>query len=185
MLPFLAGLVVGGGVVAAAGLTYVQRERAIAQKAIADAATIGQANRAVQDFVSGTLSLAGGGPAGSAPAASDADKVKALGDESVEDLRQSRLLAVYKLTTADYKNRVKREEFDKMMAEVSNVRHIFPIAQQRESKVRKATDGDGFEYYCSSGGNGFTGNVVFAFVFVPGDNNTWRIGQLEVNYANR
>jgi hypothetical protein len=66
-----------------------------------------------------------------------------------------------------------------------NLRYIFPHPTQRESKVRPAIEGKGYEYYCSSGGNSFSGNVVFSFVFEPGDNETWRIGQMEISYANR
>jgi hypothetical protein len=166
---FLAGLVVGAAAVGVAATVHIRHEQARLLPA-----------QEVQDFVGGLIATSG-----PSPSPSDADKVRKAGDDSVDDLRQGRLLAVYNLTTAEYRNRVKREEFDKMLAEVANLRLIFPSAQMRESKVRKAAEGDGYEYYCSSGGNGFNGNVVFSFVFEPGDNGVWRIGQLEVNYANK
>ena len=176
---FLAGLVVGAAAVGVAATGFIQRERARYMEVEA----LRQAGHAVQDFVGGALAPAT--PANVGVYKSDADKVKALGDETVDDLRQGRLLAVYKLTTADYKNRAKREEFDKLVEDAQHVGAILPVAAHRESKVRKAAEGDGYEYYCSSLGNGFVGNVVFSFVFEPGDNGAWRIGQFEVSYVNR
>ena len=46
-LPFLAGLLVGAALTAAAGAAYVHRERAKARDAVAEALTYGQASRAV------------------------------------------------------------------------------------------------------------------------------------------
>lgn len=175
---FLAGLIVGAGAVGVAATIHIRHEQARLQELQA----FRQSGQAVQDFVGGFGDLiATNGPS---PSPSDADKVKKAGDDSVDDLRQGRLLAVYNLTTPEYRNRVKREDFDKLIAEVQHVSGILPLAH-RESKVRKAAEGNGYEYYCSSGGNGFGGNVVFSFVFEPGDNGVWRISQLEVNYANK
>jgi hypothetical protein len=176
---FLAGLVVGAAAVGVAATIHIRHEQA----RLLEPQAIRQSGQAVQDFVGGIGDLlASNSPS---PSPSDTDKVRKAGDDSVDDLRQGRLLAVYNLTTAEYRNRVKREDFDKMLAEVANLRLIFPSAQMRESKVRKAAEGNAYEYYCSSGGNGFNGNVVFSFVFEPGDNGVWRISQLEVNYANK
>jgi hypothetical protein len=178
---FLAGFVVGAVVVGAAATVYIQKERA----KVSDFLAVRDAGRAVQDLASGFGVNLPAGMKGNAKPESDAERVKALGDETVEDLRQGRLTAVYKLTTADYQKRVKREDFDKLLAEVTNIRQIYTMPLQRESKVRKAAEGEGYEYYCSSGGNAFSGNVVFSLVFEPGDAGAWRISQFEVTFAGR
>jgi hypothetical protein len=178
---FLVGVVVGAVAVSAAATFYIQRERAKFNELLA----FRDAGHAVQDLATGFGVNLPAGMKGNAKPESDAERVKALGDETVEDLRQGRLTAVYKLTTADYQKRVKREDFDKLLADVTNLRQIYTVPVQRESKVRKAAEGEGYEYYCSSGGNQFSGNVVFSLVFEPGDNGAWRIGQFEVTFAGR
>jgi hypothetical protein len=180
MFPFIAGLIVGGAAVAGVGFVHMQRDRARADEAAV--ANFEQANQTVQDFLSAPL-LSKATPttvATPAAAATDADKVKALGDESVEDLRQGRLLAVYRLTTKEFQDRTKWEEFEKKFTAVSQLRLVSPNQASRESKIRKAADGDGYEYYCSATG-GFNGNVNFAIVFVPGDNGNWRIEDVQVS----
>jgi hypothetical protein len=184
---FVTGLVIGAVAVGIVATGFIRREQARTQAAIAEAlATRGQVGHVFDNLIGdGLAPLAGA--SSSTPATgpkTSAEMVKALGDESVDDLRQGRLLAVYNLTTPDYKKRVKREEFDKMVNEVPNVRLIYSASQQRESKVRQSLEGKGYEYYCSSGGN-FSGNVVVSFLFEPGDNGNWRIGKFEINYTNR
>ena len=103
----------------------------------------------------------------------------------MDDLRQGRLLAVYRLTTKEYQAGMKQEDFDKMIAGVQHLSSIYANPQQRESKVRKASDGDGYEYYCSSPPAANAGNVVFSFIFVPGEHGAWRISDVQVTYVNR
>jgi hypothetical protein len=182
MTSFIAGLILGGAAVAAVGYVHVQRERARAEEAALAAANFQHASRTVQDFLAGGPTQAG--PAAEKPAATDADKVKALGDESVEDLRQGRLLAVYRLTTKEFQGGTKWEDFEKKVTEVSQLRFVSPNLTSREAKVRKAADGDGYEYYCSATG-GFTGNVNVAIVFVPGDNGAWRIEDVRVGATSK
>ena len=184
---FVVGLVIGAVTVSTFATKVIRREQARSQAAIAEAlASPRQVGHVFENLVGDHLAPLVG-TSSSTPVAgpkTGAEVVKALGDESVDDLRQGRLLAVYNLTTPDYKKRFKREEFDKMIREVPNVRFISATPHQRESKVRKSLEGKGYEYYCSSGGS-FSGNVVVSFLFVPGDNGSWRIGQFEISYATR
>lgn len=181
-MSFVVGLILGGAGVAALGSVQIQRERARAEEAAVAAANFEHANRTVQDFLGGGIAQAG--PAAEKTAATDADKVKALGDESVEDLRQGRLLAVYRLTTKEFQGRIKWEDFEKKIAAVSQLSFVSPNQANREAKIRKAAEGDGYEYYCSATG-GFSGNVNFAIVFVPGDNGGWRIEDVQVSATSR
>jgi hypothetical protein len=189
---FLAGLLVGAAVVGVAATVFIKKERERGEAVLADAratlaqfgASVPQAGQIMNNLMGGQLPVSSRG--GAQAALTDAGKIKALGDESVDDLRQGRLLAVYRLTTKEYQAGKKREDFEKMMADVKSLGFIYANPLQRESKVRKAADGDGYEYYCSSEVVGAAaGNVVFSFIFVPGDNNSWRISDVQVNHTTR
>ena len=39
--------------------------------------------------------------------------------------------------------------------------------------------------YCSSPPGANAGNVVFSFIFVPGEHGVWRISDVQVKYVNR
>lgn len=184
MMSFIAGLIVGGAAVAAVGYERLERERAAAEEAAVAAANFGQANRAVQGFLTdGLLPKATATIAADKPTATDAERVKALGDATVEDLRQGRLLAVYRLTTDDFQGHTKWEDFETKTAAVPNLRSVSSNQADREAYVRKAIKGEGYEYYCTATG-AFSGNVNFSFIFVPGDNGGWRLEDVQVSHAN-
>jgi len=195
---FVAGFILGAALVGAGATFLINKDLSCAVAAGADAeAALARAATEIPNAGQLLNNLAGGqlpGLSGTAtpptvapPAQTDAAKIKALGDEAVEDLRQGQVLAVYRLTTKEYQNGKKREDFEKSIVEVPNLSNIHggAFAHLRESKVRKATEGDGYEYYCTASGSNISGNVVFSFIFVPGDNNSWRISDVQVNYHSR
>jgi hypothetical protein len=189
-LPFVAGLILGAAAVAAAGFLFFQRQRVAHQRDLAEVAhaqaALAQAGQLMQGAI-GTAFTAGGNtvPVAGSNAAFSAvsETIKKLGDESVDDLRQARYPAVYRHATKEYQKNVKREDFDKLLAEVQNLRYIQTEPRLRESKVVKAAEGDGYEYYCSSGGNSFNGIVNFAFTFVPAEGGGWLINDVQVSYT--
>jgi hypothetical protein len=196
-LPFVAGVLVGGAAVAAAGYTYVRyeraavaRDRAAAQEAIFAAAHLDQAGTTVQGFLTDALADAVPAavpvnPASGAAGASTEAAIKKLGEDAVDDLRQGRTLAVYRHTTKEYQKKTTREDFDKMVAEVTNLRYIYTDARQRDARIMKAAEGDSYEYYCSTGGNSFNGIVNFAFTFVPAESGGWLISDVQVSYTSK
>jgi hypothetical protein len=114
------------------------------------------------------------------PTGSEAAQVKALGDATVDDLRQGRLLSAYRLTTKAYREKVPREKFEEMVRQRSSVHSVLTNPAQRETKVRRATEGVGYEYYCTSSRTNAAGLVNFAFTFVPADGG-WRIEELDIS----
>ena len=178
---FLTGLLVGAGLVAAAAFVFHEREqRQLALEAEHQAAEVAPAQAAVA-FLENGLAQAAPAAGRTVPAkAGEVEQVKALGDATVDDLRQGRLLSAYRLTTLEFRAKTTKEAFDEMVRKANNVRNIYPNVGSRDTKVRKATDGPGYEYYCTSSGPNFSGVVNFAFVFVPLDGD-WRIDQFHVD----
>jgi hypothetical protein len=191
MGPFLIGLVVGAGVVGAAATAFILKERTAHQRALAETAqaqaALTQAGQLMQGAIGTAFNVAGTPPVAVAATGATipavAETIKKLGDESVDDLRQARTLAVYRHATKEYQKKVSREDFDKMMAEVQNLRYMHPDPRLRESKVTKAAEGEGYEYYCSSGGNSFNGIVNFAFTFVPAEGGGWLISDVQASFT--
>ena len=73
-----------------------------------------------------------------------------------------------------YRGPLSALDFEKKITAVPHIRSMGANPLNRESKVRKATDGEGYEYYCSASG-GFVGLVnVAIFVHVlPLDTHFW------------
>jgi hypothetical protein len=180
---FLAGLVIGAVLIGAVATVYRQREmqrmaemeRMAAGEVAAPGLDPAKAGLNLVDGVLGQTTRTKASPE------SEAEQVKALGDATVDDLRQDRLLSVYRLTTRAYRDKMPRDQFEEMVHKVTGLRQAAQAASQRETKVRKATEGPGYEYYCTAQKAPFAGVVNFAFTFVPGDNGDWRIDELEVS----
>jgi hypothetical protein len=118
-------------------------------------------------------------PAGNKSPDSVEDRIQKLGDECVEDLRNDRLLSVYRMTTPAYQLRMPREQFDEMVHRAPKLRHMLVAATLRDSKVRLSADNKRGEYYCTSNllSQGGVVNIALTFVDVDGQ---WLIDDIEL-----
>jgi hypothetical protein len=201
VLSALGGLAVGGALVSGILLFVLneQRKRYQAEvetlQAEVERLTLPQtaADGLARLATSGLNAVVGSSAPGSQPQV-DSEEAKALefGKAFVADLENNRLASAYRSTSASFQKQTERKAFDEMIAKNPGIRNLASDPTTREHKVRKSSDGEGYEFYCTArdlGGHSGQPRVAIGFgvgkllniaLMLTQENGALKVAELEI-----
>jgi hypothetical protein len=108
----------------------------------------------------------------------DESKILEIGKAFVADLEYHRFVSAYRSTTAAYQMQTPRKMFDEMIEKFPGIRRMNE-AVVRDCKVRKGSDGKGYEFYCTAKDNQDLSLINFSLVLLQ-ENGDWKVNELEI-----